>query len=200
MSRVAALMLFFILSACTVHQNIGIGPLAQGNSPSTASMSCTENPGGRSCTVYFKDQTGLNVDSVAMVKKIDAHLSKVTPFDEWVSAAKNEKRARSFFPYKLYLLTMSPSIVMAVPVSLGTHDNCNGQYLKKGYLTSRLLMPVCYQYFDKPEVAKGSLWFSPEGKIDFEYIPDEADQYTINVNGVVVELAKSGSQWIVVRL
>lgn len=202
MRTVGISLLLIMVSGCAVYQDIGDGPLIKGNKHATASMRCTSNPGGNSCAVYFKDHLGQVVDSKTIVENIDAYLSNVRPFDKWVTAAKAQQPRSAYtahFPFKLYLLTMSPSVVMAVPAPPGYHANCNGQSLKYGYFTSRLLIPVCYQYFDTPEIANGSFWFSPDSRNGIDYIPDGIDSYTIKVNGATLELAKSGNQWIVVR-
>ena len=190
------------MSGCAVYENMGEGPMVQGNNPSTVSMKCTSDPGGNSCIVYFKDHNGREVNSSALAVSIDDYLSNIRPFDKWVKAAKAQKPYSVYtanFPFKLYLLTISPAVVMAVPVPPGTHANCNGQDLKYGYLSSRLLYPVCYQYFDKPEIANGTFWFSPDSPNGINYIPDEVDSYTIKVKGADVELAKSGNYWMVIR-
>lgn len=150
----------------------------------------------------FRDHTGKEIDTQTIRKTIDAYLPKVKPFEQWVLIAKSQSehsRYTSKFPYKLHLLTISPIVVLVVPISPSERFGCNGQSGRDGYISSGLLLPACYRYLEPPSVAQGSFWFSPEDATGIHYLPDEKDSITIQVNGSSVDLAKSDGHWLVMR-
>ncbi len=187
---VLGITLLSLLGACKSYDNIGLGPMIKGNTPSSASKKCSYTPAGDTCEIFFRDHQGQNLRANSIRDKIDNQLLKIKIFDTWTGL----KQKVGYFPYKLYLLTISPIVVMVTPASPPTNDYCHNQYL-----TSKLIFPVCYQYLESPKVMPGSFIFSTDVLNKLFYIPDDAEKFEVSIKDTKLELAKSGKEWIVVR-
>lgn len=179
------------------------GPIIEGNIRAAAFKSC----GGGSvefhtCIIALVDQNGTKLDTDNDIAEVvDSYLASVPPLSPWVARIKKWGSYPSSefgrFPYRLHLLTISPIVVLAVPLDdREPRDQCNGA--QTGCIYSRAL-DVTFSFNEPPKIRPGSFWFSPDLKIPQNPIPTDQTSVSINLGSSTLKLIPEGETWKVLR-
>lgn len=155
---------------------------------------------GSNCQNAFIDQDGRRNDINDIIRRIDAHLQNVPQLAPWITpwpsnGSVNKGRA----PYKLYLLTISPIIIFAVPEADGKTDSCGSDIFRVGCLPSRSLNQNAYWFREAPPVLPGSFWFSPDFSSGVVPIILVSQTYQITNTNVALTLSIQNEHWVVSR-
>lgn len=156
--------------------------------------------------IDYLDNRGKKIDTENRVKRVlDVYLQKVpkiAPFlprsyRDGVSSSTGDKEA---FPFQMYLLTISPLVVLAVPRPRAEYGAyCSGGIFSTGIIPSAGMLLDCYAYLAKPKIRPGSFWFSPDLGITGQFLPEGKSNYSINLKGSRLDLIANGDVWSVQR-
>ena len=170
-----------VVNRCAIFQIMGPGP----------------------CQIGFIDHHGEKVLFEELQDEIDAFLPNATPLRAWVgsmhSAGNDAPKHYPRMPYVLYILTISPAVVLAVPSDDNKRNYCSGVQLEQGCMSSTRLALEPYWYLGNPKIASGSFWFSPSLSTAITYVPDEARTYSITLPDSQIELIAKDGEWEVQR-
>jgi len=122
----------------------------------------------------------------------------VPPLAKWAPDGRGNRKAGSpQFVYNLYLLTISPIVVLAVPKVQGDRrEQCNGG--RDGCIVSRAL-DVDFYYRSLPPIRTGSFLFSPDLKIPYRELPASEARISLSVGASVLELNAEAGKWRISR-
>lgn len=197
---------FVLLPSCAGiiwHDSRWPGALVEGNRRPNTVYSCAEVSlaiaDSKYCEWAFVNHEGrkLDVDN-DVVNVIDAYLANVTSLSSW---ANIDKQPQYPVPYRVYILTISPIVVMGVPIEKG--DGRSSSFgciegLGDGCLLSKKLR-IPYRFVARPEVQPGSFWFSPDLRTPEQQIPNGAQDVVIPLGSSRLELRSDGNKWEVRR-
>jgi hypothetical protein len=147
------------------------------------------------CDLLFEDLKGRRVDGHRLRSELDQKASALRPLANWVRPV--ELGRDSELPYDLYLLTISPEIVLAVPRGSERRKNCPSVY-QDGCIQSRSFGGSSYWYRQKPKVHPGSFWFN-QATPSPQWIESSASDVVISIDRAVVRLTRTQDEWRVVR-
>jgi hypothetical protein len=147
------------------------------------------------CDLIFEDKNGRNVDAFRIRTELDRIAANHTSLSKWVRSVEGDKESE--LPYDMYLLTISPEIVLVVPREIKRQKNCPSVY-QNGCIQSKSFRAHSYWYNTPPNIRSGSFWFSPSqsGMNEINTIDSEA---VISFNDTVVKLSPNQGQWRVFR-
>lgn len=158
------------------------------------------------CDYGFTDSKQKVVDiHHDLMESLDAHAEKTTELRPWVNRI-NMKHAPDpeKVPYRMFLLTISPAIVLVVPVTPNPSDyykNGCQTLLFKGCIQSQGFRGNAYWFHDAPPVADGSFWFTTvEQSGTVHYLKDGQSGHEIAVGEAAVQLSNVNSRWEVHRV
>lgn len=159
------------------------------------------------CDHAFIDQTGNRVDVTTEVRDpIDEYLDRVPELAPYAARRRTESKgweSGKASPFRIYVLTISPVVVLAVPRANNQEDYderyCTAKIYDRGCLPTSRLASSPYWYKGAPRVRAGSFWFSPALQGGSVAVPDNASEYTIEVGKERVLLRGDGMYWKVTR-
>lgn len=155
------------------------------------------NPVGSSCAYGFVDSNGEKVDVFQLVKRLDRRAEEVPELKRWVARGATNYRAEAF-PYKLYLVTISPAVVLVVPrTGDGFSDLCRSLLLE-GCAQSQAFPGNGYWFQGVPRIAPGSFWFSLEDR-NVHPIDAGAREFEISHEMALLRFTSNGGQWSISR-
>jgi hypothetical protein len=182
------------------------GALVDGNSRPPVLRRCLQaRDSYAQCDYAFQDSAGNKVNIYRdLLPALDAHAEQIGQLKPWINKvdAKNAKEP-SEVPYKMFLLTISPAIVLVVPVADGRsgyykNRNCS-TLLWRGCLQSQAFRGNAYWFTQDPPIARDAFWFTTaEQKGSFHGLGDEAS-HDISVGGSNLRLVARDEQWVVQR-
>lgn len=180
------------------------GPLIEGNKRAKTFYSCDDRPMGlsdaRYCLVAVEDHKGRKVQTDRDIGEVlNSYLASVPTLSKWAPTRKDGTSAYvpGGFPYDLYLLTISPIVVLAVPHVHGDRwDDSRGPYDSTVYL--RATQRPIFQHLSPP-IRSGSFWFSPDLKVNQQELPITDQHYSIPLDTSVLEFTAEASLWKVSR-
>jgi hypothetical protein len=202
-----------ILAACAVpsllwRETEWEGALIEGNLRPRILERCNLGPSGISdvthCDRAFVDHHGAKVDVTRDVRDaIDQYLPKVSPLKAWLHERRPEggwKFSRSGpAPFKLYILTISPTVVLAVPQKPDTSQSCSAYIFHTGCLPTGALTLSPYWFKGEPAIRPKSFWFAPVLGGGVTFIPEGAAEYVIEVEGARINLVAKNDKWLIRR-
>lgn len=146
------------------------GPLAWGSVRAKVMKKCDSGPSGFSdvtnCKWAFVDHRGTKVDASEDVQKLlDDFMPQVEILKPWVMIPHDggslSAPERSRVPYRLHIVTVSPVVLLAVPIQHGETDYCAGPWVKQGCIPSRRFSLEPYWYKKPPRAVEGAFWIAP---------------------------------------
>ncbi len=168
-------------------------------SKSKVVLSPYENPN----TYAFTDSAGRYINVFdTLLKDLDSYSQRVSPLRPWITnVGTKEFREGREYPFKMFLLTISPEVVLVVPTNINSgEDGCRTLFLQ-GCLQSQSFRGGAYWFRGSPKISEGSYWFSPsEGDARVHPLDAASETNEIRVDGAILRLSKSNSEWSVDRL
>jgi hypothetical protein len=117
---------------------------------------------GSGCDYVFTDSFGNKISVWSLLKELDSFAEQLPLLKPWMNKVEQRKDGRDF-PYRMYLLTVSPAIVMLVPrtkeESFSLQSSC-GRVIEAGCIQSQSFRGNNYWFQGEPFVRTGSSWFS----------------------------------------
>lgn len=220
LTRFTALIcpLVFILTGCTTmaRWNVLTFPGVSGPIPGALNVGDLRPPVLRrciqaynsypKCNYGFTDSNQEVVDIYdGLMEPLDAHAEKTAELRPWVNRIdmKNAPDPAKV-PYRMFLLTISPAIVLVVPITPNRSDyykNHCSTLLFKGCIQSQGFRGSAYWFHDTPPVANGSFWFTTEEQPGtVHYLKDGQSKHEISVDQATVRLSNANSRWEVHRV
>jgi hypothetical protein len=181
------------------------GPMGVGGirHPVLARSRVVVDPYANRLSYAFQDSSGRNINVFAsLLPDLDAYTERIDELKPWVTRpGTHEFRQGRNYPFKMFLLTISPAIVLVVPQKIDSSNaHCDTLFLQ-GCLQSQSFRGSEYWFRGTPKVANGSFWFSPEEKNNKIHRLDETKRVEkINVGQSIVELTKIDGEWQVNRI
>jgi hypothetical protein len=170
------------------------GPISMGTTRQPVAGGCYTTimlSGG--CDLIFTDRFGRQVDGHRLARELDHTAKQIGPLAPWLRKSLNDS---SKLPYELYLLTISPAIVLAVPP--GVFPNSCSSVYGQGCIQSQGFLGQAYWYRKAPTIRAGSFWYAADG-VEHHPIDGRLGKVEITTSGAVLELAADGDSWTVRR-
>jgi len=151
------------------------------------------------CDYIFTDLRGRRRDAARIGRDLDAVAATLPQMSPWANLAEDRLRARrDLLPYEMYLLTISPEIVLVVPRGNAPTRFCGGPF-HYGCIQSQVFRGNSYWYRDKPPIRPGSFWYSPDIPGAHNLDANGKREISLQVGGAVVRLLAEGEEWKVWR-
>jgi hypothetical protein len=173
-----------------------VGPISMGTSRLPVVGGC-QSPtyfAAGNCDLIFTDVHGRRVDGHRLARELDQTAKQITPLAGWLSRSLDDE---SKLPYELHLLTISPALVLAVPVS-SRRVRCSTVY-DQGCIQSQGFRGQAYWYRTAPPIVPGSFWYVADGGRSYP-LEAQSGRVEIAVSGAVIELLAEGELWTVRRV
>lgn len=158
------------------------------------------------CDYGFTDSNQKVVDIFSvLLESLDTYAEKTSELRPWVNKI-NMKNAPDpeKVPYRMFLLTISPSIVLVVPIAPKASDyyrNSCSTLLYKGCIQSQGFRGNAYWFHESPPVVSGSFWFTTEDRPgSVHYLNEGKSEHDILVGKSIVRLSQANSHWEVHRV
>lgn len=207
------------ISGCAglVWENTGHnGPIIENTTMARYARSCARDLGNyKYCKTAFVDRNGDYLQLKDIRKEIDRFLFKLPPIEPWVQGTSLLKRSRysietNYYspsgkrifkayrarsgrvPYSFYILTISPTVVLAVPKAPSIFERCG---VSRDCIHSKQLKDSFYRYSSEPKVSPKSFFFIPSEDIGPVYIPNGSNKYNIQLEDSVIKLRSTGGFW-----
>ena len=155
------------------------------------------------CTYAFADSQGKKVNVLDdLLKSIDASAEKIAQLKPWITKiGSKEDSGRRSYEHKMFLLTISPAIILVVPNKNKWPDDICSTLFLQGCIQSQSFRGNAFWFRGAPKISEDSFWFSPEdvdGKI--HAIDSISNATDIRLKEAVVRLTRAGAEWQVERL
>lgn len=199
------------------------GPIIENKTMARLERSCARDLFNyRYCKMAFVNRNGDHIDMNDIRDEIDGSLFKLPSVLPWVQSTRHTKRLRygnyetiyyspsgkridkplrvkaGRIPFSFYILTISPTVVLAVPIDPSVINRCSRQYDNSCMLSKRTEGGY-YWYSREPKVSPKSFWFIPNEDIGPVYIPNNSKKYSIQLEDSVINLSSRDGLWIHTR-
>lgn len=174
----------------------GSGPYTINGVRASAYQKCEQRvmDGARQCPIAFEDGAGRKVEVFrTLIPELDSYLQSLPEYKSWPKS--NSSPVETRVPYKLYLLTISPPIVVMVPSPPARFDSCWIDAPTGTCLRSYVAFGNSYDLSAEIPVVEGSRWFAVGSTSDARPIPDEPAIFNFPLDGVTAKLVKTGASW-----
>ena len=174
----------------------GAGPYTINGASAPAYQKCEQHlmDGARQCNIAFEDATGQKIEVFhTLIPALDAYLQTIPEYESWPKSAGTPVEVR--VPYKLYLLTISPAIVVMVPSPPASLVSCWMDAPAGTCLRSYAAQGNSYDLSTEIPVVKGSRWFALGSTNGAPPIPTENATFDFPLKGVTARLVKAGTSW-----
>lgn len=178
----------------------GTGPYLSGTSFARVFQKCEQRlmDGARQCKIAFEDEAGKKHEVFHdLVRELDDLVLKIPEAATWQRT--NSSPAEIKVPYKLFLVTLSPIIVIAVPAPPVATEPCWSDAPHGNCLRSYVAANNSYSLSTTIPVVSGTLWLSPLSTSPRNFVPTETGEYDIPVDGINAKLIRQGDNWQFVR-
>ena len=150
------------------------------------------------CAYAFVDSQSRRVDIFDLLAQIDSFAETLTQLQPWVNKI-NDRKDERLFPYKMYLLTVSPAIVLVVPrPNMQSHESC-GFLLKTGCIQSQSFRGNSYWFRGQPKIQPGTFWFNADERGSVTNVDSSQATVVITSGGASIRLIPSSGEWAVHR-
>ncbi len=156
--------------------------------------------GAPQCEIAFGDgDRGPRVEVFHdLIGELDSYLARLPASRSWGTTNSSPRQTR--VPYKLFLVTILPSIVVAVPSPPAKTENCWVDAPRGNCLRSYFAAGNGYVLSTAIPAMADSFWFSPGSTTELIAIPAGASVVQLPLKGVNARLERRGDQWQFVRL
>lgn len=178
----------------------GAGPYLSGASFARVFQKCEQRlmDGASQCKIAFEDEDG---------KKHEVFHDLVIELDEQVlriPEAATWQRTKSFpaeiiVPYKLFLVTIAPTIIIAVPAPPATTEPCWNDAPHGKCLRSYVAANNGYSLSTTFPVIAGTRWLSSLSTSSRNFLPIGPVEYNFPLESVNAKLIRQGDNWQFIR-
>jgi hypothetical protein len=142
------------------------------------------------CEIGFIDQNKTVIRSLDIQHDVDAFIKQFNP-----SGLLNNRKTAT--QYKMYLLTISPVVVLAVPKSADDEIYCGVSH-SRGCIQSTT-DAGSYFYLSLIKALAGSFWFAPDIKQTVSYLPDNSENIQIDLPDSKIMFVPVNGGWSINR-
>lgn len=162
---------------------------------------------GGPCHIAFEINDGKKIELDDIEKELDEFLWQNAEFRPWVvppdhSGVRSSPWNHSAkFPYQLHLLTVDPTVFLAVPIrSDDDRNRCHSTNYQEGCYSGQRFYDEPFQTNSKPRFIPGSFWFAPSFDMTTHQIPENVTQYTIRLPSSSINLNAVDGLWTIERI
>jgi hypothetical protein len=155
-------------------------------------------PHGTTCAYAFVDSNGRRVDIDDVRSRIDSMAEKLPPLKPWINKDRDHQVDRRF-PFSMHLLTISPAIVLVVPVLPPNRPATCGELYRSGCIQSYSFLGQSYWFRGDPSVQEGSFWFNADVGGSMMPVDVHGETFTIASGTATLRLVRSANVWVVHR-
>ncbi|MEJ1355969.1 MAG: hypothetical protein RPV21_08640 [Candidatus Sedimenticola sp. (ex Thyasira tokunagai)] len=187
----------------TGHKIPTVGALNAGNTRPHILRRCIQARNSYAKCDYGFKGSNQNIVNIYddLLPSLDDHAERIPKLKPWVKKARmRNTRSEESFPYKMYLLTISPAIVLVVPATPGYKEyspsrRCD-RLLTTGCIQSQSYRGNAYWFQEQPPVIEGSFWFSPNESSGSIHMLDLNQRVQdIVVGNTILRISKFNSKW-----
>lgn len=209
--------LLIFLTGCTVmipgtswEPRNFIGPKSANGSNSQVMWRCESGihymSNGGPCYIGFKVHDGNTIELNDVRNEVDEFMWNSDALRSWVAPPDHKGRwtkpwnSSARFPYQLHLLTISPTVILAVPIrSDDNRDRCHITNYQSGCYSGHRFSAEPLQTNSSPRFVAGSFWFAPSLDMDIHEIPQGVNHFTIDLPTSHLELDAHSGIWSIER-
>jgi hypothetical protein len=174
----------------------GTGPYLSGTSYAHAFRKCEQRlmDGARQCAIAFEDEDGLKHEVFHdLVGELDGLVMKVPGANLWPKTRSYPAELK--VPYKLFLVTISPIIIVAVPAPPLQTEHCWVDAPDGKCLRSYIAASNGYSLSTAIPVVEGTVWLSSASAAQGRTIPIQVGEYKFPLDGVDANLIQKDGIW-----
>jgi hypothetical protein len=150
------------------------------------------------CAYAFVDSNGRRVDIFDLRDRIDAIAETLPQLHPWINKV-GDRKDEKLFPFRMYLLTVSPAIVLIVPRPQSERYEPCGFLLRTGCIQSQSFRGNSYWFRGNPSIHEGAFWFNADERGPLVLVPSTQEAVLVASGGASVRLVPSNGQWTVSR-
>lgn len=178
----------------------GAGPYLSGTSFARVFQKCEQRlmDGAPQCKIAFEDEAGKKHEVFHdLVGELDDLVIRIPEAATWKRTMGSPVMIK--VPYKLFLVSFSPIIVVAVPAPPLVTEHCWSDAPRGNCLRSYIAANGGYSLSTTIPAVAGTLWLSPLSTSPGNLVPAEMDEYKLPLDGVNAKLIREGDSWRFVR-
>lgn len=154
--------------------------------------------GAPQCAIAFEDEAGNKLEVFHdLIGQLDGLLLTVPGASGWARTASSPVSIK--VPYKLFLVTLSPIVIVAVPAPPSATEPCWVDAPRGDCLRSYLASGNGYSLATTIPIVSGTLWLSPAANSADNLVPVGVDEYRLALKGINAKLLRQGANWTFVR-
>ncbi|MRW92048.1 hypothetical protein GJ699_18805 [Duganella sp. FT80W] len=174
----------------------GAGPYLSEGVFAKAFQKCEQRlmDGAPQCRIAFEDEFG-NKQEVFhdLVSELDRLVLKIPESNTWGRTRSVPVEVK--VPYKLFLVTISPIIIIAVPAPQLKTEACWSDAPRGQCLRSYTAYNNGYSLSNSIPIVDGSVWLSPATTKSVHPIPSGVDEYAFPLDGIDAKLIQEDGIW-----
>ena len=157
------------------------------------------------CHIGFKVHSEKIIELNDIQNELDKFMWNNPAFRPWVvppeyKGARSWPWNRSRFPYQLHLLSVDPTVFLAVPQnSDDSRNHCRRTDYQAGCYSGHRFRDEPFQTNSTPRFVAGSFWFAPSLDMATHAIPDGVRHYTIELPNSRIDLNANDGIWGIER-
>jgi len=178
----------------------GAGPYLSGASFARVFQKCEQRlmDGARQCKIAFEDEAGRKHEIFHdLISELDDLVLRIPEATTWQRTKSSP--AAIIVPYKLFLVTISPVIMIAVPAPPAATEPCWSDAPRGNCLRSYVAANNGYSLSTTFPVVAGTRWLSPLRTSSRNFLPTEPVEYNFPLEGVNAKLIRQGDNWRFIR-
>jgi hypothetical protein len=150
--------------------------------------------GAAQCEIAFEDANGQKLEVFkTLIPQLDAYLQDLAEYKTWPRT--NGIPVQTKIPFKLYLLTISPAIVVLVPDPPDRRETCWRDAPAGNCLRSYVAFGNGYDLSSKFPIVAGSYWYAPGRTKGLQALPVEGSVYALPLENVNAKVVRVESSW-----
>jgi hypothetical protein len=150
--------------------------------------------GARQCRIAFEDEAGYKHEVFHdLVGELDRLVMKIPGSNAWPKTKSIPAEVK--VPYKLFLVTISPIIIVAVPAPPLQTEHCWVDAPDGKCLRSYIAANNGYSLLNTIPVVEGTLWLSSTGAEPQRLIPSHLGEYKFPLDGIDAKLVQQDGRW-----
>ncbi|MCX7197855.1 MAG: hypothetical protein NTW37_07675 [Proteobacteria bacterium] len=132
-------------------------------------------------------------------QQLDDYLRSLDGFSSWPTT-EDKTGASHAPPYRFYLLSLQPTLVLVVPAPAGRawRGSCGGPANRNTCISSKLL-PEGYPYATLPKTDGEAFWFAPGVTRGLVPVLTQDGRYRFPANVATASLVQKDGQWAFFR-
>jgi hypothetical protein len=154
--------------------------------------------GARQCKIAFEDEAGRKHEVFHdLISELDNLVLRIPESATWQRTKSSP--AEIIVPYQLFLVTISPVIIIPVPAPHSATEPCWSDAPRGDCLRSYVAANNRYSLSTTFPVVAGTRWLSPSSTPFRNFLPTEPVEYNLSLDGVNAKLIRQGDNWRFIR-